>query len=202
MLNACGAVRPNKYYQLTVPDDRMSGAARAFPVTLVLGPITSSELYREDQIVYTSDGLAMGQYQYHRWAEPPPEMIHDVLLRKLQLSGHYQQVYSLLSDVRGDYLLRGRLYDFREIDGDRLMARVAFEFELYDSETGMIVWKHYYSHDEPVVGKDVTHSRAKSHEMAYRFPMFFPLRNRISTSCYSGFKDNPTCACATIRLNG
>jgi ABC-type uncharacterized transport system auxiliary subunit len=157
MLNGCGAARPNKFYQLTASEDGTSGAAPApYPVTLVLGPITSSDLYRGDQIVYTSNGQAMGLYQYHRWAEPPPEMIHDVLLRELRLSGRYQQVYSLRSDVRGDYRLRGRLYDFREVDGDRLAARVAFEFELQNSETGMIVWKRYYSHDEPVDGKDVT----------------------------------------------
>jgi ABC-type uncharacterized transport system auxiliary subunit len=156
MLNGCGAARPNKFYQLTAPDDRTSGAGPApYPVTLMLDPIASSSMYRGDQIVY-SNGQAMGQYQYHRWAESPPEMIHDVLLRELQLSGRYQQVYSLRSDVRGDYRLRGRLYDFREIDGDRLAARVAFEFELQNSETGMIVWKRYYSHDEPVDGKDVT----------------------------------------------
>jgi ABC-type uncharacterized transport system auxiliary subunit len=156
MLNGCGATRSNKFYQLTAPDDRTSGAGPApYPVTLMLDPIASSSMYRGDQIVY-SNGQAMGQYQYHRWAESPPEMIHDVLLRELQLSGRYQQVYSLRSDVRGDYRLRGRLYDFREIDGDRLAARVAFEFELQNSETGMIVWKRYYSHDEPVDGKDVT----------------------------------------------
>ena len=89
MLNACGAVRPNKYYQLTVPDDRMSGAARAFPVTLVLGPDARPRSCIEKTRSFTHQmGWRSGQYQYHRWAEPPPEMIHDVLLRKLQLSGH------------------------------------------------------------------------------------------------------------------
>jgi len=59
------------------------------------------------------------------------------------------------SDVRGDYLLHGHLYDFREISGNRLAVRVAFEFELRDSKTGSTVWTRYYSHDEPVDGKDV-----------------------------------------------
>jgi ABC-type uncharacterized transport system auxiliary subunit len=47
------------------------------------------------------------------------------------------------------------LYDFREIDGKVLAARVAFDFELDNSKTGAIVWTRYYSHDEPVDGKDV-----------------------------------------------
>jgi ABC-type uncharacterized transport system auxiliary subunit len=72
------------------------------------------------------------------------------------VSGRYQHVYSLRSDVRGDYLLHGHLYDFREISGHVLAARVAFEFELRDSRTGSTVWTRYYSHDEPVDGKDVS----------------------------------------------
>jgi cholesterol transport system auxiliary component len=156
ILNGCGAARPSKFYQLTAVSDRPSGAEPSpYAVTLLLGPITSSHLYRDDHIVYTSNGQAMGTYEYQRWAEPPSEMIDDVLLRELRVSGRYQHVYSLRSDVRGDYLLRGHLYDFREISGNGLATRVAFEFELLDSKTGSTVWTRYYSHDEPVDGKDV-----------------------------------------------
>jgi cholesterol transport system auxiliary component len=156
ILNGCGAARPSKFYQLTAVSDRAAGADPSpYEITLLLGPITSSHLYRDDHIVYTSNGQAMGTYEYQRWAEPPSEMIDDVLLRGLRGSGRYQHVYSLRSDVRGDYLLRGRLYDFREISGNGLAARVAFEFELRDFKTGNTVWTRYYSHDEPVDGKDV-----------------------------------------------
>jgi len=156
ILNGCGAARPSKFYQLTLPNDKTPGAdAAPFPVTLLVGPITTSHLYRDDHIVYTSNGETMGTYEYQRWAEPPSEMISDVLLRQLQLSERYQHIYSLRSDVRGDYVLRGHLYDFREISGNGLAARVAFEFELRDSKTSNTVWTRYYSHDEPVDGKDV-----------------------------------------------
>jgi ABC-type uncharacterized transport system auxiliary subunit len=157
ILNGCGAARPSKFYQLTLPNDKTPGPDPApFPVTLLLGPITTSHLYRDDHIVYTSNGEAMGTYEYQRWAEPPSEMISDVLLQELQESERYQHVYSLRSDSRGDYVLRGRLYDFREITGNGVAARVAFEFELRDSKTGATVWSRSYSHDEPVSGKDVT----------------------------------------------
>ena len=157
ILSGCGATRPSKFYQLTLPSDKTPGADPApFPVTLLLGPITTSHLYRDDHIVYTSNGEAMGTYEYQRWAEPPSEMISDVLLRELQESERYLHVYSLRSDSRGDYVLRGRLYDFREITGNGVAARVAFEFELRDSKTGATVWSRSYSRDEPVSSKDVT----------------------------------------------
>lgn len=156
ILSGCGAARPSKYYQLTVPSEKAAGADPApYPVTLLVGPVLTSHLYRDDHIVYSSTAEEMGTYDYHRWAEPPSEMITDVLFRELRESGRYQHIYSLRSDVRGDYVLRGRLYDLREIDGKSLTARVAFEFELRDTKTGSVVWSRSYSHDEPVDGKNV-----------------------------------------------
>ena len=156
ILNGCGAARPSKFYQLTLPSEKTPGAdPPPFPVTLLLGPITTSHLYRDDHIVYTSEGQAMGVYEYHRWAEPPSELINDVLLRELQMSGRFQHVYSMRSDTRGDYVLRGRLYDLREVSESTLVARVSFGFELRDSKTGTTVWSRNYSHDEPVDGKNV-----------------------------------------------
>jgi ABC-type uncharacterized transport system auxiliary subunit len=157
LLNGCGAARPSKFYQLTVPSDKpVTTGPATYPITLLLGQISSSHLYKEDHIIYTSSGEAMGTYEYHRWAEPPTEMITDVLLRELRMSGRFQRVYSLRSDAHGDYILRGHLYDFREISGSGLAARVTFEFELRDVKTATPVWNRTYSHDEPVGGKDVS----------------------------------------------
>jgi ABC-type uncharacterized transport system auxiliary subunit len=121
----------------------------------MLAPITSSHLYREDHIVYTDNAQYMGVYQYQRWAEPPTEMIRDVLLRELRASDRFQGVYTWGSNVRGDYILRGHLYDFREISATNLVGRVTLELELHDARTGATVWTHFYSHDQPVAGKDV-----------------------------------------------
>jgi ABC-type uncharacterized transport system auxiliary subunit len=122
----------------------------------LLGPIRTSHLYRDDRIVYSSGGQNMGTYEYQRWAEPPTEMINNVLLRQLRASGRYRAVYSLRSNIHGDYLLHGHLYDFKEVSGGSLAARVTLELELRETKTGATVWTHYYTHDEPVSGKDVS----------------------------------------------
>src|SRR6266404_3290126 len=157
LVGGCGAARPSKYYQLTVPGD--SGAdphGDVYPVTLLMGPLLSSHLYREDHIVYSSNGENMGTYEYQRWAEPPTEMIQDVLFRALRSSGRFRAVYAQRSSIRGDYLLHGRLYDFKEINGSSMSARVSLELELRDTKTGTTVWTHLYNHDEPVSGKNVS----------------------------------------------
>jgi ABC-type uncharacterized transport system auxiliary subunit len=155
ILGGCGAARPNKYYQLTIPGDSASAAASpANGLTLVIGPFVATHLYKEDQIVYSS-GAELGTYEYQRWAEPPAEMIGEVELRLLRSSGHYKSVYTQRSDNHGDYLLRGRLYDFKEISSGSIVARFTAEWELKDLRTGTPVWSHYYTHDEPVASKDV-----------------------------------------------
>jgi cholesterol transport system auxiliary component len=156
LLSGCGAARPSKYYQLTVPAD--AGAvekAGTVPVTLLLGQLLTSHLYRDDRIVYGNGADQLGTYEYQRWAEPPTEMIEEVLLRELRASGRYRAVYYRRSNMQGDFALRGRLYDFKEVDGGQLSARVTLELEMRDLKNGATVWTHYYTHDEPVNGKNV-----------------------------------------------
>ena len=97
----------------------------------------------------------MGTYEFQRWTEPPAEMIEEVLLRELRASGRYRDVSLQRSGSRADYVLHGRLYDFKEVAGEPLQARVTAEFDLKDVKSGATVWSHYYNHDEPVSGKDV-----------------------------------------------
>lgn len=155
-LCACGAARPSKYYQLTIPGDAPARqTADPAPVTLLVGNLFASDLYREDRIVYSTAGEQMGAYEYERWAEPPTEMIQEVLLRELRSSGRYRAVFVHRSDTNGDFLLRGRLYDFKEVSENAMVARLTVEFEMRDLKNGATVWTHYYQHDEPVNGKNV-----------------------------------------------
>jgi len=156
LATGCGAARPSKYYQLTVPpNSAASENANTLPITLLIGRITAPALYREDQIVYSSGRENMGTYEYEKWAEPPTEMIAEILLRQFRASGHFHGVYTLRSDIRGDFLLHGHLYDFREVEGGSIVGRVTLELEMRDIKTGTIVWTHFYTHDEPAGGKDI-----------------------------------------------
>jgi ABC-type uncharacterized transport system auxiliary subunit len=154
-LAGCGATRPTQYYQLTVPADVHHADTNTSGISLALGPLVSSHLYREDRIVFSSGPQQMGTYEFQRWTEPPAEMIEEVLLRELRASNRYREVFAQRSATHADYVLRGRLYDFKEVSGSPLQARVTVEFELRDMKSGATVWSHYYNHDEPVSGKDV-----------------------------------------------
>jgi len=156
LLAGCGAARPSKYYELTLPADPPAGAASSpRDMTLLIGPLRASHLYREDHIVYSSKGEAMGSYEYQRWAEPPTEMFRELLMRQLLYSGGYKAVEMERSNNHGDYVLFGRLYDFMELSGGALSTRLTMDMGMRD-KTGAVVWNHYYTHDEPANGKDVS----------------------------------------------
>jgi len=157
LLGGCGAARPSKYYQVTIPGDATPVAERSpFPVTLLLGPLRASHLYRENHIVFSTKTEAMGTYEYQQWVEPPTEMLADVLLRNLRATGKYRAVDMMRSNSHGDYILYGRLYDFKEISTAPLMTRITVDCELREVKTASTVWTHFYTHDEPVNGKDIT----------------------------------------------
>ena len=156
VLVGCGAAPRSKYYQLSVPSTAATAPSPDSQVKLLIASLSASHLYREDGIVYSSGSVEMGTYQYHRWAEPPTEMLGEVLLRELRASGRYLSVQPQRSTTSGDYVIRGRLYDFKEVDGSPVVARVAFELEMRDLKTGATVWTHYYTRDEPVSTKDVS----------------------------------------------
>ena len=153
--SGCGATRPMKYYVLDPgPAPAASGGAQ-YPITLLVGRITASHLYRDDRLVYGSGPVQLGVYSYNRWAEPPADMIQDLLVSTLRSSGQYRAVSTLSSNVRGDYVVRGHLWAISEVDQPQLMARFSLQIELFDPSTRTTVWSSRYEHDEPAQGKTV-----------------------------------------------
>jgi ABC-type uncharacterized transport system auxiliary subunit len=151
----CGASRPTKYYVLDVSPAPAIDPTAQFPITLLIGRITASRLYRDDRLVYGSGPVELGTYEYQRWAESPADMVQDILISSLRSSGQYRSVSRIESNFRGDYIIRGHLYSLYEVDKPALTARFSLQLELFDPKSGTTVWTGSYSHDEPVNGKTV-----------------------------------------------
>jgi ABC-type uncharacterized transport system auxiliary subunit len=151
----CGSARPIKYYQLSYPSTAPPPSPDAINTTLVVRPFEASHLYLGDQIVYGFDSPELGVYQTQRWAEPPVEMLQDALVRGLRSTGRFRGVYTMRADVASQYVLAGHLYDFKEVDGSAIVARLNFAVRLRDRKAGTTVWTHIYNHDEPASEKSV-----------------------------------------------
>lgn len=154
-LSGCAASRPMKYYVLDPGPIPAPQGASTYQVTLSIGRVTASHLFRDDRLVYGSGPVQLGTFSYDRWAEPPADMIQDLLVSTLRSTGQYRAVSTLGSNIRGDYVVRGHLWDISEVDKPELMARFSLEVELFDPNTRITVWSRRYQHDEPARGKTV-----------------------------------------------
>ncbi|HKI11909.1 MAG TPA: ABC-type transport auxiliary lipoprotein family protein [Candidatus Acidoferrum sp.] len=154
LLGGCGHMQPVKYYEISYPS---VGPLKQEPLnaTLLVRTFATSHLYREDRIVYGSGSEQMGTYQNERWSEPPAEMLQNAMVRELRSTGRFRIVTALRSDSSGDFVLTGHLYDFKEVSGNGIVARISFDAELRDLKAGKTVWTYTYNHDEPSNGKDV-----------------------------------------------
>ena len=154
-LGGCGSTKPIKYY--TIQSPTAPAISTGTPsVSLLVASIGAPEILRRSPIAYRIGGNEIGTYEYSQWEESPVEMIHSSLIRLLRDSGNYQSVASVSSATGGQFVVRGRLDDFEEVDGPSISALVSMEFELYDRKSGKVVWTHSYSQSEPVQGKEMS----------------------------------------------
>jgi ABC-type uncharacterized transport system auxiliary subunit len=153
-LNGCGGGKPIHYYTAGYPV-APTLATGAHPVSLLIGSIEGADIYRDTPIVYRIGPNRIGVYQHSHWAEPPVELLKNKLIRVLSASGDYQSVSGLGSNTNGRFILRGRLYQFEEVDAANIAGLISMEFELYDRKSGKILWTHFYSQSEPAQGKDI-----------------------------------------------
>ena len=151
---ACVGGRPIHYYAIN-PPAASAAAPKPDGPTLLIGRIATPETLEDGRIRYRSGSNEVGSYEYHRWTERPALMVRDLLLETLRSSGKYRQVQEASSAAGGDYLIRGKLYEFSEIDGADIRSRVSLLLEVLDSKTGRVVWDRHYNRDEPVDGKTI-----------------------------------------------
>lgn len=153
-LGGCGSPKPIKYYAVQIPA-APAASTHTYAVDLLVGRITGPDLLASAPIVYKTGDRELGTYTYHRWTDPPLEMVQEKLIGLLRRSGEYASVTGL-SGASGTLAVRGRLHDFAEVDGNGIRGLVTMEFELYNRKTAKILWTHFYSQTEPVEGKAVS----------------------------------------------
>ena len=154
-LSGCGASRPIAYYTINVPM-APTPSTSTYPVSLLVASVRGPQILQDTPIAYRVGANEIGTYQYSRWAEPPVEMLQGKLIRVLRASGDYQSVAGVGAGAEGQFVVRGRLYEFEEVDNGNISARVSMEFDLVDRKSGKVVWSHSYSRSEPVQTKEIS----------------------------------------------
>lgn len=151
---ACVANRPIHYYALNRPI-MTDAPAKSDGLVLLVGRIAAPEALEDDRIRYRAGANEVGSYEYHRWVDRPGTMIRELLVRRLRASGRYRQVQEAPSSAAGDFLIRGELYEFSEVDDPGIATRISLELEVVADKSGLVVWSHDYKRDETVEGKTI-----------------------------------------------
>jgi cholesterol transport system auxiliary component len=149
----CVSTRPVHYYTLGAG----APATQSKPDGLILlvGNISTPESLQDGRIRYRTGSNEAGAYEYHRWTERPGSMVRLALIRALRSTGKYQRVAESDSSANGDYLLRGKLEEFDEVDGASIQTKISLHVELVDRKTNQTVWDHMLEREEPVNTKTV-----------------------------------------------
>jgi ABC-type uncharacterized transport system auxiliary subunit len=150
----CVSTKPVHYYtiDLALPP---ATQGKADGLVLIVGNIATPEALQDGRIRYRAGSNEAGAYEYHRWTERPGTMVRNSLARALRASGKYQRVLESSSSAIGDYLVRGKLNDFSEVDGAAIHTKISLQVELVDRKTNRSVWDRLLEREEPVSGKTV-----------------------------------------------
>jgi cholesterol transport system auxiliary component len=152
---SCVATRPVHYYTIE-PASPPVNQGKPDGLILLVGDISTPEALQDGRIRYRSGSNQAGAYEYHRWTERPGSMVRNSLMRALRASSKYQRVLESSSSANGDYLVRGKLYEFGEVDNASIQTKVSLQVELVDRKTNRNVWDRVLEREEPVSNKGVT----------------------------------------------
>ena len=150
----CVSTKPIPFYTIE-PAAPLATEARPDGLILLVSNIATPEALQDGRIRYRIGANEAGAYEYHRWTERPGTMVRESLVRALRASGKYQRVLETSSSAPCDYLLRGKLYEFGEVDDKSIQTKISLQMELVDRKTSRSVWDRHMEREEPVTSKNV-----------------------------------------------
>jgi len=154
LTTSCATTRPVHYYTLA-PAAAPSNQTKPDGPIILVGAIITPESLQDARIRYRAGANETGSYEYHRWTERPGAIVRDSLVRALRASGKYQRVLESSSSAIGDYLVRGKLYEFAEVDNPAIQTKISLQLELVDKKTNRTVWDRHSEREEPASGRTI-----------------------------------------------
>jgi uncharacterized lipoprotein YmbA len=138
LLASCAAapVPTNAYYTLAPLSEGKSAPLKA---RLMVEPFQILGIYTERPLLYRN-GVALSQYRYQFWAEPPALMWRDALIDYLRNHGA-TNVLMPESRVSSEYVLRTRLKRVEQVlgAGGTAKALLSLEFAVADSAGKLVL---------------------------------------------------------------
>jgi ABC-type uncharacterized transport system auxiliary subunit len=144
-----------RYYTLTIPPPTRAIDSKT-PFVLGVERLRTRETLRDDRILYYVSPNELSFYDYHRWISDPSTLMSELLARRLEETGTFAQVRLNPTREAIDYLLRGRLTAFEEVDHEGgSSGRVGLNLSLVRTRDQKIVWSDRRRVERPAEGDGV-----------------------------------------------
>jgi cholesterol transport system auxiliary component len=155
LTTACSVLKPPSHpptsvYVLELPASVATITAGG-PIVVVTTP-TAAPGYETSAMVYQRRAHELEPFAYHRWAEPPAELLAPLLVDALEATGSFAVVVRDPTRVVGDLRVDSQVTRFRQefaADGTSLV-RVALRVQIASSRAAGIVAARTFEGIEPV----------------------------------------------------
>ena len=150
---SCGSLPKTNYYALRFPAPAPANDSKT---NFVLGVehFRALDVLRDDRIIYYESPTQLNFYEYHRWSSDPPTLLSELTARALREMQLFADVCLLPSREPIDYILKGRVFHFEEVDeGSNGKARVGLGLTLVRSRDHKVVWSAERQVERPIQTK-------------------------------------------------
>jgi ABC-type uncharacterized transport system auxiliary subunit len=155
LISACGSVPQTHYYTVAMPATAPKNSSRA-SLVLDIEPFSAPDILRDDRILFYHSPTELNYYEYHRWSSAPAEMVADLVARRLRDMEAFSDVRLFPRTTPGDFVLRGRLLNFEELDYEAGgKVRVGLELTLVRTQNHQVVWSDRRQTEKGIEGKGV-----------------------------------------------
>lgn len=140
----CGSIPPDQYFCIHLDTASLQERSNptTYPFTLAVQSVKGSSSYKQESVMYRQSPYKIGFYPYHKWEAPPVRMVSEELFEAFLESGLFRRVLKTGVGHDVDYLLRGRIKSFEEVDiGDKWFAHVELYMEFVDKREGQVLWR-------------------------------------------------------------
>jgi uncharacterized lipoprotein YmbA len=131
------------------PDPSHDPATHDLPA-LRVKPLAARSFLDTNEIAWRQGDVLAGTYRYHRWSEPPAEMVTRALILALRDGGRFAAVDGSAPRATAPLVLGGELLGLHEVaaaDGTRPRGVVELELTLEAEAGGGVPLRHWTLHE-------------------------------------------------------
>lgn len=150
-LAGCGAglesIPETHYFIIDYTLPHKKPKAAPLPASVGVDDFRADAVYRSEKIVFRKVPYRVDFYPYERWGARPDEMVTDRFIDHLLASGRFRDVVRASTGTSSDFLVRGRVKRFEEVDGpgDTYSASAKIEVSVIDRRSGDVIYQHSLS---------------------------------------------------------